>query len=131
MQAINIQQQLVQAQAWQEVFLARVDDYEWKAIFALGEYPWHRHDERDDCFLVMSGCLGVALSDGTVYVRAGEMLVVPEVCVTGLFLLKVLRCFCLSRLLQNNLIQHVFFCPYLVWDSSVSLVFLLINCGCF
>ena len=78
MQAINIQQQLVQAQAWQEVFLARVDDYEWKAIFALGEYPWHQHDERDDCFLVMSGCLGVALPDGVVSVQAGEMLVVPR-----------------------------------------------------
>ena len=78
MQAINIQQQLVQAQAWQEVCLARVDDYEWKAIFALGEYPWHRHDERDDCLWVLAGCLGVDLPDGVVQVQAGQLLVVPR-----------------------------------------------------
>ena len=47
-------------------------------IYALGEYPWHQHDERDDCFWVLKGCLGVALPDGVVQVGSGEIFVVPR-----------------------------------------------------
>lgn len=80
MRPIHLHNQLKQAHAqpWQEVPVAQVDQYQWSMIYALGEYPWHQHDERDDCFLVLGGCLGVALPDGTVYVQAGEMLVIPR-----------------------------------------------------
>ena len=40
--------------------------------------PWHQHDERDDCFWVLKGCLGVALPDGVVQVGSGEIFVVPR-----------------------------------------------------
>ncbi len=64
------------AQPWQEIPIAQVDHYQWRMIYALGEYPWHQHDERDDCLL--AGCLGVDLPDGVVQVRAGQLLVVPR-----------------------------------------------------
>ena len=66
------------AQPWQEVPIAQVDHYQWRMIYALGEYPWHQHDERDDCFWVLKGCFGVALPDGVVQVCAGDMFVVPR-----------------------------------------------------
>ncbi len=47
-------------------------------IQAKGEYPWHQHDERDDVFLVLAGCLQVELLDQIVAVRAGELYVVPK-----------------------------------------------------
>ena len=57
------------AQPWQEIPIAQVDHYQWRMIYALGEYPWHQHDERDDCLWVLAGCLGVDLPDGVVQVR--------------------------------------------------------------
>ena len=78
MQAMDIEEQLAQVPAWQEVFIARVDGYEWRAIFAWGAYPWHQHDDRDDSLLVLHGCLGVELPDGVVWLRARQMLVVPR-----------------------------------------------------
>lgn len=65
-------------QPWQEIPIAQVDHYQWRMIYALGEYPWHQHDERDDCLWVLAGCLGVDLPDGVVQVRAGQLLVVPR-----------------------------------------------------
>lgn len=81
MPVIDLQAQFLAAQAepWQEVLVARVDQYAWMMIQALGEYPWHVHEERDDCFLVLDGCLGVETQmEGVLYVRAGQMLVVPR-----------------------------------------------------
>ena len=66
------------AQPWQEIPIAQVDHYQWRMIYALGEYPWHQHDERDDCLWVLAGCLGVDLPDGVVQVQAGQLLVVPR-----------------------------------------------------
>ena len=66
------------AQPWQEVPIAQVHHYQWRMIYALGEYPWHQHDERDDSFWVLKGCLGVALPDGVVQVGSGEIFVVPR-----------------------------------------------------
>ena len=43
----------------QEVPIAQVDHYQWRMILCvLGEYPWHQHDERDDCFLRVLRMLG-------------------------------------------------------------------------
>lgn len=80
MRVIDIQEQWqsARAQPWQEVFIARMDHYECKVIQALGEYPWHQHDERDDGFLVLDGCLIVEWEGGSASVRAGQMLVVPR-----------------------------------------------------
>ena len=63
---------------WQELPVARINNHLLILIEAKGEYPWHQHDDRDDGFLVLTGCLGVELPDGTVMVGAGELFVVPK-----------------------------------------------------
>ena len=68
----------MQLSPWEELPVARINDHQLILIEAKGEYPWHQHDERDDGFLVLSGCLQVELPDQTVTVRAGELFVVPK-----------------------------------------------------
>jgi mannose-6-phosphate isomerase-like protein (cupin superfamily) len=45
---------------------------------ARGEFVWHKHDDTDDLFLVVSGRLVIALRDREVELNAGEMFVVPR-----------------------------------------------------
>jgi mannose-6-phosphate isomerase-like protein (cupin superfamily) len=43
-----------------------------------GPFVWHKHDDTDDFFLVLSGALDIELRDGTVHLEAGEMYIVPK-----------------------------------------------------
>ena len=43
-----------------------------------GEFVWHKHDDTDDLFLVISGRLLVDLRDRTVELGPGELFVVPR-----------------------------------------------------
>ncbi len=70
--------QAAQLNAWQELHVAHINNNHMILIEAKGEYPWHQHDDRDDGFLVSSGCLGVEMADQTVMVGAGELFVVPK-----------------------------------------------------
>jgi hypothetical protein len=45
---------------------------------AQGEFVWHKHDETDDLFLVVSGRLVIQLRDRDVELNAGELSVVPR-----------------------------------------------------
>ncbi len=44
----------------------------------LGEFVWHRHEDTDDLFLVLSGRLVIELRDGQVELGPGELFVVPR-----------------------------------------------------
>jgi mannose-6-phosphate isomerase-like protein (cupin superfamily) len=45
---------------------------------ARGEFVWHKHDNTDDLFLVVSGRLVIQLRDRDVELNPGEMFVVPR-----------------------------------------------------
>jgi mannose-6-phosphate isomerase-like protein (cupin superfamily) len=47
-------------------------------VRAHGELVWHKHDETDDLFLVLSGRLTIQLRDRDVTLEAGELFVVPR-----------------------------------------------------
>ena len=47
-------------------------------VKAKGEYTWHKHDDTDDLFLVLSGRVTIRLRDGEVTLGEGELLVVPR-----------------------------------------------------
>ena len=55
-----------------------LNDYKVIVVKVLGEFVWHKHDETDDFFLVLSGRLTVQLRDGDVELSEGELLVVPR-----------------------------------------------------
>src|SRR5437764_14717088 len=43
-----------------------------------GEFIWHKHDDTDDFFLVLTGMLDIELRDRTVTLSPGERFIVPQ-----------------------------------------------------
>jgi len=54
------------------------NDHKLAVVKADGEFVWHKHDDTDDFFLVVSGRLTIQLRDRDVELEAGELFVVPR-----------------------------------------------------
>ncbi|MEK6314933.1 cupin domain-containing protein [Burkholderia gladioli] len=63
---------------WQPRVIAEMNDYQFKVAKLLGDFVWHSHADTDETFLVLDGELRIALRDGEIVLRAGEMAVVPR-----------------------------------------------------
>ena len=49
-----------------------------KVVKFEGEYVWHKHDDEDEMFLVISGHLQMEMRERTAYVGPGEFIVIPR-----------------------------------------------------
>jgi mannose-6-phosphate isomerase-like protein (cupin superfamily) len=79
MQPVNLAATLATfAEHWQPRTVAQLNGYDVMVVKAKGEFVWHRHDETDDFFLVLSGHLRIELRDRTVSLGPGELFVVPQ-----------------------------------------------------
>lgn len=77
--AVNIADKLARfSEPWAQRTIATVNDYEVKVAKLHGEFVWHRHDDTDEFFLVVSGRLTIQLRDGDVVLGPGEAYVVPK-----------------------------------------------------
>jgi mannose-6-phosphate isomerase-like protein (cupin superfamily) len=63
--------------AYQPGLLGYMNDYKLIAVKVFGEFVWHKHDDTDDFFLVLSGRLVIQLRDRDVILEPGELFVVP------------------------------------------------------
>lgn len=63
---------------WSPKIVGRVNDVVLKVAKLHGEFPWHRHDEEDELFLVVKGRLRLDFRDGERFLAEGEFLVVPR-----------------------------------------------------
>jgi mannose-6-phosphate isomerase-like protein (cupin superfamily) len=76
---VNLEEKLAQIDDyWRPRTVAQLNALDIMVVKVQGEFPWHRHDETDDFFLVLSGRLGIRLRDRTVMLDAGELFVVPH-----------------------------------------------------
>jgi mannose-6-phosphate isomerase-like protein (cupin superfamily) len=55
-----------------------LNDYKLQVVKVKGPFVWHKHDETDDFFLVVSGHLTIHLRDRDVELDPGEIFVVPR-----------------------------------------------------
>ena len=55
-----------------------LNDYKLAVVKVQGEFVWHKHEDTDDFFLVLSGRLTIQLRDRDVELSAGELYVVPR-----------------------------------------------------
>jgi mannose-6-phosphate isomerase-like protein (cupin superfamily) len=55
-----------------------LNDYKLQIVKVEGPFVWHKHDETDDFFLVVSGRLTIHLRDRDVELEQGELFVVPR-----------------------------------------------------
>jgi mannose-6-phosphate isomerase-like protein (cupin superfamily) len=64
--------------AYQPGLIGHLNDYKLLVVKVRGEFVWHKHDETDDFFLVLSGRLTIQLRDRDVVLEPGELYVVPR-----------------------------------------------------
>ena len=55
-----------------------LNDYKLAVVKVQGEFVWHKHEDTDDFFLVLSGHLTIQLRDRDVELSEGELFVVPR-----------------------------------------------------
>jgi mannose-6-phosphate isomerase-like protein (cupin superfamily) len=63
---------------WSPRVVAELNDIQFKLVRIQGDFVWHRHDETDEAFLVLSGTMVVEFRDRAVSIAAGELFVVPR-----------------------------------------------------
>jgi mannose-6-phosphate isomerase-like protein (cupin superfamily) len=63
---------------WQPRVVAQYNDNDIMVAKLQGEFVWHKHDDTDDCFLVISGKLTIQLRDRDVHLGPGELFIVPK-----------------------------------------------------
>ncbi|MFI1095567.1 cupin domain-containing protein [Streptomyces sp. NPDC020917] len=78
-QPLNLQACLARfSEQWAPRRIALLNDYEVKVAKLQGEFVWHRHEDTDELFLVVSGRLTLQLRDGDVILGPGDLYVVPK-----------------------------------------------------
>jgi mannose-6-phosphate isomerase-like protein (cupin superfamily) len=79
MHAVNLHAKLATfAEHWQPRTVAEFNGHDVMVVKLKGEFVWHKHDDTDDFFLVLSGRLTIQLRDGDVSLGPGELFVVPR-----------------------------------------------------
>lgn len=79
MNSINLSEKLsLFSDHWHPRTVARFNGNDIMLVKLEGEFVWHKHDETDDCFLVLKGRLNIEMRDGTVSLGPGELFVVPK-----------------------------------------------------
>ena len=63
---------------WSPKIVAEVNDSHVKLVKVQGELVWHRHEQEDELFLVLSGRLRMDFRDRRVWVEPGEFIIVPR-----------------------------------------------------
>lgn len=48
-----------------------------KIVKFLGEYTWHHHENEDELFMVLKGCIAIHLPEQIIELNEGEFLIVP------------------------------------------------------
>ncbi len=76
---VNLAEKLASfAEHWAPKIIARYNDNEVRLVKTSGEWVWHKHDETDELFLILSGEFDMDFRHGTVTVGPGELLIVPR-----------------------------------------------------
>jgi mannose-6-phosphate isomerase-like protein (cupin superfamily) len=78
-QAINLAAKLSTFnEHWQPRVVGQFNGNDLMVVKVKGEFVWHKHDDTDDFFLVLTGRMDIQLRDRVVTLGPGEMFVVPK-----------------------------------------------------
>ncbi len=77
--AINLSEKFSAfSEHWSPKIIARMNDYHFKLVKFQGEFVWHDHKDTDEVFIVLDGEMSIHFRDGDVFVKKGEMFVIPK-----------------------------------------------------
>ena len=63
---------------WKPKIVAELNDSYVKLVKLKGEFVWHHHEREDELFQVLKGRLRIDLIDRPIYLREGELAVIPR-----------------------------------------------------
>ena len=79
MDKINFTEKLAKfSDHWSPKVIAEMNDYQFKLVKIQNDFIWHEHNDTDEVFIVIEGCLKIEFTDKTIELNAGEMYVVPK-----------------------------------------------------
>jgi mannose-6-phosphate isomerase-like protein (cupin superfamily) len=79
MKSINLAEKLSTfSEHWQPRVVGQFNGHDLMVVKVKGEFVWHKHDDTDDFFLVLSGRISIQLREGVVTLGPGEVFVVPK-----------------------------------------------------
>jgi mannose-6-phosphate isomerase-like protein (cupin superfamily) len=79
MNGVNLGQKLATfVEHWQPRTVGQFNGHDVMVVKVKGEFVWHKHDDTDDFFLVLTGHVTIRLRDRNVTIGPGELFVVPR-----------------------------------------------------
>ncbi|HKK45419.1 MAG TPA: cupin domain-containing protein [Balneolaceae bacterium] len=76
---VNLQEKLSQfSDYWSPRTVSQLNDYDIMVVKVKDEFQWHKHEDTDDFFLVLSGHLTIQLRDRDIELNPGDLFVVPR-----------------------------------------------------
>ena len=76
---INLKEKLMKfSDHWSPRVIAEMNDYQFKLVKIKGEFIWHKHEDTDEVFIVISGTMNIEFKDQTITLSEGEMFVVKK-----------------------------------------------------
>ncbi len=63
---------------WAPRVVGGFNGHDLMVVKVKGQFPWHKHDDTDDFFMVLKGQIVIRLRDGDVPLGPGEVYVVPK-----------------------------------------------------
>jgi mannose-6-phosphate isomerase-like protein (cupin superfamily) len=79
MTTINLEEKYQKfSDVWHPYIVGELNENYVKLARLKGEFVWHKHDDEDELFVVLSGTLIMDFRDRTLVTKAGEILIVPK-----------------------------------------------------
>ena len=79
MEKVNLNQKFSQFQDhWSPKIAGELNDTYVKLVKLKGEFVWHKHDNEDEMFLVISGNFNMELRDKVVNLEQGDFIIIPR-----------------------------------------------------
>lgn len=63
---------------WDNFTISQVNDCVIRLAIIKGEYHWHKHNNEDECFIVISGRLFIDLEDNSIELLQNQLYTVPR-----------------------------------------------------
>ena len=63
---------------WSPKKIAQINDYDVRIVKFQGDFTWHKHDDTEELFLVLSGELTIQMRDRNVVLGPRDLFVVPR-----------------------------------------------------
>lgn len=77
MDPVNVDAMLARfAEHWSPKKIAQINDV--RIVKLQGDFTWHKHDDTDELFLVLSGELAIQMRDRDVVLGSRDLFVVPR-----------------------------------------------------